>query len=234
MREALDARAPQAFRHAPIAGAHPRADPADRGAGDDRRLQRGWGDPGPDGRGDGSPNHCCHRGPYHPPTAAPTASPTAAPTPVPTAPATAGPTVAPTHSPSGAPTPVSTAAATPSPRPTSAAKLESLIAPGAKIETIATGAGFAEGPLWLPDGRLIVSDVLGNGLLVFDATGKKADLRRPSNRANGHSFGVDGSVVQAESGDGATPGRITRLATSGSDPVLVDNFQGKRSTARMT
>jgi gluconolactonase len=106
--------------------------------------------------------------------------------------------------------------------------LGGLIAPGAKIEFVAAGLVLAEGPLWLPDGRLIVSDVPGDVVAAVDATGRMGDFRRPSNQANGHALDGDGSVVQAEQGDATTPGRITRLTAQGPGVVLADSFQGRR------
>jgi gluconolactonase len=124
----------------------------------------------------------------------------------------------------------STAVGTPAPTaaPVSAVTMDSLIAPGAKLETFAKGLEFAEGPLWLPGGRLITSDVYGDVVYAFDATGTRVDLRRPSNHANGHALAPDGSVVQAEHGDATARGRITRLSASGPDTVLADAFEGKR------
>jgi gluconolactonase len=132
------------------------------------------------------------------------------------------------HGAAAAPATASQAPDPESPAPVSATTLASLIAPDAQFERFASGPALLEGPLWLPDGRLIVSEVYGNVVWVFDATGGKSDFRRPSNKANGHALAPDGSVIQAESGDGINPGRISRLAPSGQDTVLADRFQGKR------
>lgn len=109
--------------------------------------------------------------------------------------------------------------------------VKSLTAPGGKVKPVASGLGLAEGPLWLPDGRLIVSDVAGEAVLVFNAAGENSDFRRPSNVANGHALDSDGSVVEAEAGDRTHHGLITRIAADGSVTVLADNFRGKRFNA---
>jgi gluconolactonase len=106
--------------------------------------------------------------------------------------------------------------------------VKSLIAPGARIKVVARGLNFAEGPLWLPDGRLIVSSVQGDVVWAFDAAGKRSVFRRPSNTANGHALAPDGSVVEAEAGDRTHRGEIVRISTDGSVTVLADNFHGKR------
>ena len=109
--------------------------------------------------------------------------------------------------------------------------VRSLIAPGAKVEVFASGLLQAEGPLWLRDGRLIVSEIGGNDVLAIDAAGKKREFRRSSNYANGHALAPDGSVVEAESGR-IKPGLIARIAPNGSvSAVLADDYRGKRFNA---
>ena len=120
---------------------------------------------------------------------------------------------------------------TPKQRPETTAPLDatlSLIASGAKVETVAHSLHSAVGPLWLPDGRLIVSDELSNVVVAFDEAGNKSDFRRPSNAADGHAFEPDGSLVEAEMGDKTNAGVIARVAADGSVTVLADNFEGKR------
>jgi sugar lactone lactonase YvrE len=89
------------------------------------------------------------------------------------------------------------AASTSPPPPT----LRSLVAHGAKVKRFASGLGYTEGPLWLPDARLIVSDVDNDVVVVFDAAGHKSVFRRPSNVANGHALDGNGAVLEAEAGD---------------------------------
>jgi gluconolactonase len=107
------------------------------------------------------------------------------------------------------------------------ASLRSLLAPGAKLKLFAGGLGYAEGPLWLPDGHLIVSDIYANSVLEFDAAGKRSVFRRPSNGANGHALDAHGSVIEADAGGDKSPGRIVKVASDGTATVLADNYQGK-------
>jgi sugar lactone lactonase YvrE len=130
----------------------------------------------------------------------------------------------------------STAASVATPVPTtvgvaSTAEVSDLIAPGAKVELVAEGLKFAEGPVWLPDGRLIVSDVGGDAVVAIDKAGSNSDFRRPSNVANGHALDRSGSVVEAEAGDGTNHGMIAEIAADGSATVLADNFDGKHFNA---
>jgi gluconolactonase len=130
----------------------------------------------------------------------------------------------------------SAAATVATPVPTTAgiastAEVSDLIAPGAIVETVVDGLGTAEGPVWLPDGRLIVSEPRNNVVVVVDAAGNQSDFRRPSNRANGHSFDRSGSLVEAEAGDGTNHGMIAAIAADGSATVLADMFEGKHFNA---
>ena len=130
----------------------------------------------------------------------------------------------------------STAATVAAPLPTtmgiaSTPEVSDLIAPGAVIKTVADGLGTAEGPLWLPDGRLIVSEPRNNVVVVVDTAGNQSDFRRPSNLANGHAFDRSGTVVEAEAGDGTTHGMIATINADGSATMLADNFEGKHFNA---
>lgn len=105
--------------------------------------------------------------------------------------------------------------------------MRSLIAPGAKVKLFAKGLEFAEGPLWLSDGRLIVSDVQGDEVLAFDSAGRRSVFRRPSNLANGHALDAHGAVIEADAGDEKHRGQIVRVAADGKATVLAAGFEGK-------
>ncbi len=102
-----------------------------------------------------------------------------------------------------------------------------LVAPGATITKVTGGLSFAEGPLWLSDGRLIVSDVNGDAVLAVTADGAKSDFRRPSRSANGHALDRSGLVVEADGGDDTHHGSVSRINADGSATVLADSFHGK-------
>jgi gluconolactonase len=74
--------------------------------------------------------------------------------------------------------------------------------PGAVLERLATGATWAEGPLWIPaEGALRWSDIPGNRILRWDgATSEVSVHRRDVEFTNGRMLDRDGSVVQCSHG----------------------------------
>ena len=98
--------------------------------------------------------------------------------------------------------------------------------PLAKLERIATGCRWSEGPVWLGDTRSLVwSDIPNNRMLRWDEeTGAVGVFRKPSNYANGHTRDRQGRIVSCEHGGR----RITRTEHDGTITVVADSFQGKR------
>jgi gluconolactonase len=112
--------------------------------------------------------------------------------------------------------------------------LNALIAPGTKIERIATGFKFTEGPLWR-ENRLWFSDLRDNKVFAVDRSGKVEMLIE---RAGGlEPFPVDsylGSNAMATDRDGSVlliqqGGRkIVRLDRQLEPTALLDRYQGKK------
>ena len=98
--------------------------------------------------------------------------------------------------------------------------------PLAKVERIATGCRWAEGPVWLGDTRSLVwSDIPNNRMLRWDEeTGTTSVFRKPSNYANGHTRDRQGRIVSCEHGGR----RISRTEYDGTVTTVADSFQGKR------
>lgn len=93
------------------------------------------------------------------------------------------------------------------------------------IERIATGCRWAEGPVWVGDGRyLLWSDIPNNRILKWEEeTGAVSVYRRPSNWANGNTRDRQGRLVTCEHGR-----RVTRTELDGTITVLMDTFNGRR------
>ena len=113
--------------------------------------------------------------------------------------------------------------------------LDAIVPPGALLEKVAGGFGFAEGPVWTKQGSLLFSDIPGNTIVRLMPNGESTPFRRPIYYgtdyrqgfhigSNGLTLDREGRVVIAEHGNR----RITRLETTGELTVLADKYDGKR------
>jgi gluconolactonase len=116
------------------------------------------------------------------------------------------------------------------------AALDALIAPDAKVETIATGFRWTEGPAWnAATSELLFSDIPNNvinawspesGLRIFmkpsGYTGITDYGREPG--SNGLAFDQKGRLVLCEHGDR----RIAVLTPNGGKMTAADRFESKR------
>ena len=95
----------------------------------------------------------------------------------------------------------------------------------AKVEQIATGCRWAEGPVWFGDSRVLLwSDIPNNAIMRWDEiTGETSVFRQPSNFANGHARDRQGRLISCEH----DTRRITRTEYDGTITVLADGFEGK-------
>lgn len=115
--------------------------------------------------------------------------------------------------------------------------LDAIIAPDAKIETLASGYQWAEGPLWDDQNkRLLFSDVPRNTIYQWREgdeeatvwmkpsgfTGVTTDSREPG--SNGLAFDNEGRVLFCEHGDR----RVSVLTENGGKLTLADHYDGKR------
>lgn len=98
--------------------------------------------------------------------------------------------------------------------------------PLAKIERLATGFRWAEGPVWLGDTRqLLWSDVPGNRMYRWDEdSGVTSVFRSPSGHANGNTRDRLGRLLTCEHGGR----RVARTEYDGRITTLVDSFEGRR------
>jgi len=113
-----------------------------------------------------------------------------------------------------------------------------LIGPDARIELLASGFEWSEGPLWIQDaggGYLVFSDIprnsvmkwkQGQGISLFmkpsGYTGVTDYGREPG--SNGLTLDLQGRIIFCEHGDR----RISRLEKDGGKKTLVDNYIGRR------
>lgn len=96
-----------------------------------------------------------------------------------------------------------------------------------RIEKIATGYAFAEGPAWSPAGFLIISDIPNNKLMQLTPGKAASAFREDSNGANGNRFDAQGRLYTCESHSR----RVTRTDKKGKVEVVAERWQGKRLNA---
>lgn len=114
--------------------------------------------------------------------------------------------------------------------------LSRIVPSGARIEKVASGFVFIEGPVWVgrDAGYLLFSDVRGNAIWRWSARDQVTPFRKPvfsgehpSGRpvgSNGLTLDGAGRLLACEHGNR----RISRTEEDGSITVLVDRYRGKR------
>ena len=98
-----------------------------------------------------------------------------------------------------------------------------LIGPEAKVTRLATGMQFVEGPVWMPGGFLVFSDIPANELKKWDGAAVTT-FRKPSQNANGNTLDRTGRLLTAEHGGR----RVSVAGADGNVETLVDSFEGKK------
>jgi gluconolactonase len=115
-------------------------------------------------------------------------------------------------------------------------RMDSLIAPDARIEALGGGFAWSEGPVWIPDGGyLLFSDIPRNAIMKWSEregvslflkpagyTGVADYGREPG--SNGLLLDAQGRLVACEHGDR----RISVMEKNGGKRTLVDSYMGKR------
>jgi len=114
--------------------------------------------------------------------------------------------------------------------------LKELLRAGAKIEKLAGGFAFVEGPIWMKEGYILFSDIPNNAIMKWTPDGKVSTFRKPSGYtgppappgayvgSNGLTLDKQGRLIICEHGDR----RVTRLEANGRLTVLADKYDGKR------
>ena len=98
--------------------------------------------------------------------------------------------------------------------------------PLAKVERLATGCRWGEGPVWFGDARCLVwSDIPNNRMLRWDEeSGAVTVFRRPSGYANGNTRDRQGRLLTCEHGGR----RVSRTELDGRVVTVVDGFENKK------
>ena len=114
--------------------------------------------------------------------------------------------------------------------------LDQLIAPDAKIQKLAEGYDWSEGPVWFPKQKMLVfSDVPRNTVYSWSEKNGADEYLKPSGYtgtvqrggepgSNGLTRDKDGNLVLCQHGDR----RVARLNKDRTFTVLADRYDGKR------
>ncbi|MBD2103123.1 SMP-30/gluconolactonase/LRE family protein [Leptolyngbya sp. FACHB-261] len=92
-----------------------------------------------------------------------------------------------------------------------------------KVETIAVGFEFAEGPVWHPDGFLLFSDTSADTIYRWLPEGKIEIFRCPAGYPNGNTWDRQGRLVTAQHDR-----RLTRTEPDGMVVTLASHYEGKK------
>jgi gluconolactonase len=105
------------------------------------------------------------------------------------------------------------------------AQFSKLFPKDAKVQKLAGGFQFTEGPVWMDgdDGFLVFSDIPANELKRWDPSGGARTFRKPSHSANGNTVDLQGRLITAEH-----DGRLSRTERDGAVITLVSTYDGKR------
>ena len=115
--------------------------------------------------------------------------------------------------------------------------LSNIVAPGTKVEKIADGFSFTEGPVWHPDGYLLFSDPNTNTIYRYDPSNHNVTVYMSHSGYTGADIGeygqpgsnglvIDkqGRLIINQHGNR----RVVRIEKKGPVTVLADKIDGKR------
>ena len=112
------------------------------------------------------------------------------------------------------------------------------VSPNARIEVIASGFTWCEGPVWVGDqasGHLLFSDIPRNSIYRWSPSDGTTLFMQPSGYtgvehyglepgSNGLAIDAEGRLTMCEHGDR----RISRLLSGGGKQTIVDSYKGRR------
>lgn len=107
---------------------------------------------------------------------------------------------------------------------TFAQKPKSLVAPGAKIEKLADGFSFTEGPAADKKGNVYFTDQPNDKILIWSTDGKLSTFLENTGRANGLYFDRNGGLLSCSDMDN----ELWSIDKEGNHTVLITDFNGKK------
>ncbi len=103
-------------------------------------------------------------------------------------------------------------------------RFRTILRPDSRLERLATGATWSEGPAYLDDSSIVWSDIPGNRLMRHSPQHGTSVYMQPSHFQNGHTRDLEGRLIGCSHGQRA----VVRLESNGAWAVLIDQFEGKK------
>jgi gluconolactonase len=104
-------------------------------------------------------------------------------------------------------------------------RMRELLVPGSRLEHLATGAIWSEGPVYLAgEDAVIWSDIPNNRLLRWSAREGLSKFLNPAHFQNGHTLDLEGRILACSHGERA----VLRLEKDETWTTLVSHYRGKR------
>jgi len=100
---------------------------------------------------------------------------------------------------------------------------ESVLAPGARLEKLAGGFAFTEGPTYDGSGNVFFTDQPNNRIMEWSVDGKLSTFLQPAGRANGMYFDAKGDLIACAD----EHNELWSIAPDKKVAVLVKDYQGK-------
>jgi len=101
---------------------------------------------------------------------------------------------------------------------------DQIIAPGAKLEKLADGFSFTEGPAADAQGNVLFTDQNNNRILKWGLDGKLSTFMEPSGRSNGMCFDRQGNLWACAD----EKNELWRIDPAGKITVIVKDYEGKQ------
>ncbi len=98
------------------------------------------------------------------------------------------------------------------------------LVPDQEPRKLASGFQFTEGPVWIPDGYLLFSDIPDNRIVKYTPDGAVDTYLAPSQNSNGLTLDLQGRLVACEH----TGRRVSRQDPNGQMETLASHWEGKR------
>lgn len=109
-------------------------------------------------------------------------------------------------------------------------RADGLVSEGARVERLAAGAAWSEGPIWMhEDSSLLWSDIPNNRMLRWHADEGMSIWRENVEFTNGHTREASGALLHCSHGRRALVRTPMPLGTyKDVDQIVVDSYQGRR------